>query len=272
MRPQSENNAVMSPSASAEDQRTYNTKGLLAKNRKDIAASNLFVGGGEANNPFGFASTFMSASKEVPLFLLTEGLAQFAETALLIRSVRAAQTAARASKAAEALETGVAGGVTRSVVNAEEFSNGASYTIRDVNKHFAGTPAGQFNCLNCVIATDALLAGRPASALGFADSDGQLLKVLAADFGIDVTNKTAVAKAIKYCTSPTMIGKALKPGEQGIVLGVRAGDATGHYFNVVNQGGAIRFLDGQIGTTVDFSKQGFKGYYLLKTTGYVFKK
>lgn len=40
----------------------------------------------------------------------------------------------------------------------------------------------------------------------------------------------------------------------------------GHVFNVVNQKGVIRFLDGQTVKVVDFSSsQGYKGFHVLRT-------
>jgi filamentous hemagglutinin len=53
------------------------------------------------------------------------------------------------------------------------------------------------------------------------------------------------------------------PGDRGIVGGLRAG-RDGHYFNVVNQNGVIRFLDGQTGTVVNL-KDGFMGFLFMFT-------
>lgn len=52
------------------------------------------------------------------------------------------------------------------------------------------------------------------------------------------------------------------PGARGIVCGERAGDV-GHVFNVVNQNGVVRFLDGQ--TDRPASLSGYTGFRLLRT-------
>lgn len=108
------------------------------------------------------------------------------------------------------------------------------------------------NCVNCVIATDATLAGRPASALpGGPYRINVLEKLYGARFGspgsIDnVTNAMSLAGS----------------GARGIVFGSR-GSEVGHVFNVVNQKGVIRFLDGQTGKTASF--EGYNSFQLLRT-------
>jgi len=52
-------------------------------------------------------------------------------------------------------------------------------------------------------------------------------------------------------------------GARGIVLGTRGSDI-GHFFNVVNQGGVIRFLDGQAGGVANLAA-GYDGFWLLRT-------
>ena len=51
-------------------------------------------------------------------------------------------------------------------------------------------------------------------------------------------------------------------GARGIVLGYTPGEKLGHVFNVVNQHGVIRFLDGQTGKPAILN---FKQYQLLRT-------
>lgn len=52
-------------------------------------------------------------------------------------------------------------------------------------------------------------------------------------------------------------------GARGIVYATYPSGPPGHVFNVVNQGGVVRFLDGQTGKVVDFSK--FKDVHLMRT-------
>lgn len=105
-------------------------------------------------------------------------------------------------------------------------------TVRRINPGQSKT-----NCVNCVIATDAMLAGRPASALpGGPDSIAILERIFGAKFS-GVGHLGEVVQALLAAGS----------GSRGIVYGSRGG-GVGHVFNAVNQYGVIRFLDGQTGT------------------------
>lgn len=120
-------------------------------------------------------------------------------------------------------------------------------TIRNVNKI-----GGSMNCVNCTIATDAMLAGRPASALGGGPYRLTVLeKVFNARFGAPTT-------IADITTTMTTAGS----GARGIVAGSR-GSQVGHVFNVVNQNGVVRFLDGQTGQPATFN--GFQSFRLLRT-------
>lgn len=121
-------------------------------------------------------------------------------------------------------------------------------SIRGVN-----AIGGKMNCVNCSIATDATLAGRPASALG------------GGPFRIDVLEKTFGGRF----GAPGPIGSvseamsAAGSGARGIVFGSRGGGEPGHVFNAVNQNGVIRFLDGQTGRAA--SLKGYESFQLLRT-------
>lgn len=105
-------------------------------------------------------------------------------------------------------------------------------TIRCVNSR-----KGTSNCVNCAIATDAVLDGRPASALpGGPYRISVLEQIFGAKFSLPV-NPEKIVEALLSTGS----------GSRAIVFGVM-GAAVGHVFNAVNQGGVIRFLDGQTGT------------------------
>jgi RHS repeat-associated protein len=121
-------------------------------------------------------------------------------------------------------------------------------SIRKVN------PTGsRTNCVNCAIATDATLAGSPASAL---PSGPTPIAVLEKMFGGQFTKMSGQA---------AVEAELLKagPGARAIVFGSRGPGQVGHVFNVVNQGGTIRFLDGQTGKAATF--QGYVELYLLPT-------
>ncbi|RQY62751.1 toxin glutamine deamidase domain-containing protein [Burkholderia stagnalis] len=52
-------------------------------------------------------------------------------------------------------------------------------------------------------------------------------------------------------------------GSRAVVFGAR-GDEVGHFSNVVNQGGTIRFLDGQTGKPTNLS-DGYTQWFILRT-------
>lgn len=120
-------------------------------------------------------------------------------------------------------------------------------SIRGVN-----ALGGRLNCVNCVVATDATLAGRPASAL----SEGPFrIDVLERHYGARFGASTSIADIARSVS-------AAGPGARGIVFGSRVGDV-GHVFNVANQNGVVRFLDGQSGGAASVS--GYNGFRLLRT-------
>jgi RHS repeat-associated protein len=112
---------------------------------------------------------------------------------------------------------------------------------------------GTNNCINCSIATDAMLNGRPTTALsGYATPLSVLEKEYGATFG-SATNINGVSTVMRDAGY----------GATGIVYGARAKGQIGHVFNVVNQNGAVRFLDGQTGRRA--STDGYNSFRLLRT-------
>ena len=106
-------------------------------------------------------------------------------------------------------------------------------SIADVN------PSGSLmNCVNCSIATDSTLAGNAASALPGSPTSITVLE-------------DAYGGQFQPVSGPMQIGSILSEsgnGSRGIVFGesLTQGEP-GHVFNVINNGGNIQFLDGQIG-------------------------
>jgi RHS repeat-associated protein len=120
---------------------------------------------------------------------------------------------------------------------------------------------GTQNCVNCVIAVENTLAGRPTSALPkgpwkignrmlYLDKP-QPLSILESTYGVKF-KATTISK----------IKTTLKVGQRGIVYGERA-DGTAHVFNVANQNGKINFLDGQTGGAANL--KGFESFKFLQT-------
>ena len=148
---------------------------------------------------------------------------------------------------------GLAGAAERAVLaEAETLAAEASPlagSIRGVNP-----TAAMENCVACSIATDATLGGSPASAIpgGPFSVVESVTTYRPGAVGIPANGVGGIQ---------TMMTNA-GPGARGIVWGTR-GTAPGHVFNVVNQGGTIRFLDGQIGGAA--AAEGFETYYLFRT-------
>ncbi|WP_181405178.1 toxin glutamine deamidase domain-containing protein [Aestuariibacter sp. GS-14] len=111
---------------------------------------------------------------------------------------------------------------------------------------------GNKNCVNCVVATDATLAGNSASALGGGPFP---IKVLQKYYGGTFTSPTSISRIIAIMDNAGS-------GARGIVFGSR-GNQVGHVFNVVNQKGTIRFLDGQTGKAATLT--GYDSFRLLRT-------
>lgn len=126
-------------------------------------------------------------------------------------------------------------------------------SIRNVNPGFP--IAGRVeNCVNCAIATDSTLAGRPTVAL---PTNGPTnLRVLESYYGSRFGSATTTDTISQ---SLALAGN----GARGIVFGSRGPGEVGHVFNVVNQNGVIRFLDGQTGRPAVLT--GYQSFSLLRT-------
>ncbi|MFP0197882.1 toxin glutamine deamidase domain-containing protein [Pseudomonas sp. PHC1] len=112
------------------------------------------------------------------------------------------------------------------------------------------------NCVNCSIATDATLAGNPASALPILSTDGVSITVLETQYG---------ARFLGVPSSESITQKMLDAGAgaRGIVYGSYGPGQPGHVFNVMNQNGEVKFLDGQTGKVAKLDK--FVSFKLLRT-------
>ncbi len=118
-------------------------------------------------------------------------------------------------------------------------------TIRNVNPGWPKAAGRTNNCVNCSIATDATLAGRPASALRGNNTPINVLEKI-------YNNKFTRMKSQEAITSKMA---EAGPGARGIVYVIYDTiPPSAHVFNVVNQGGTIRFLDGQVGGKASFDR------------------
>jgi RHS repeat-associated protein len=123
-------------------------------------------------------------------------------------------------------------------------------SIRGVNAAARGTQ----NCVLCAIATDATLAGRPTPAAGGGPFYISMIEQhFRTTFGAPGTIQRVTAAM-----------EAAGNGARGIVFGSRGGEEVGHVFNVVNQRGTIRYLDGQTGKSANLD-DGYVSFQLLRT-------
>lgn len=152
---------------------------------------------------------------------------------------------------------GASSEVRAAVSEADEAARIAGGSIRKVNKDLPlGNTIGvrDRNCANCAIATDATLAGNPASALPGKVTKGTVLEKY---YG------TKWSSVIKDAPTIEATMQAAGPGSRAIVYGEVPGSSVGHYFNVVNQNGTIRFLDGQAGGVANVAP--YSSFNLLRT-------
>lgn len=107
---------------------------------------------------------------------------------------------------------------------------------------------------DCAIATDATLSGKPASAL-----PGEVTHAsdVAAHYGKSWSGACNTASGIEVPMG------AAGPGARGIVFGKVPNERVGHFFNVVNDDGAVRFVDGQTGAVANLTP--YERFWLLRT-------
>jgi len=116
-------------------------------------------------------------------------------------------------------------------------------------------PAGLMdNCGSCAVALDRTLGGAAASAI-----DSGILK---AGEVAEVYGKLGFSS---YPSAASIEQALLRAGDgaRGIVLGGYGPGQVGHFFNAVNQGGTVVFLDSQIGAYA--STSGFQSFGFLMT-------
>ncbi|OPE35031.1 hypothetical protein IPC878_25105 [Pseudomonas aeruginosa] len=157
-----------------------------------------------------------------------------------------------------AIDGGLAGAGKGVVTDGAKATGGADQTAGSIKNVNPGYPeAGRtHNCVNCSIATDATLAGNPASALPINHTKGVPLSVLEKQFGSKFGPVTAPENIAQQMANSGN-------GARGIVFGSYGPGQPGHVFNVVNQNGVVRFLDGQTGKPANLGV--FKSLQLLRT-------
>ena len=127
-------------------------------------------------------------------------------------------------------------------------------SIRNVNPGYP-ISGRTHNCVNCAVATDATLKGYPASALPINHTNGVSVRVLENIYGQRFGNPVSDISIIEQQM------QAAGKGATGIVFGYIPSHRLGHVFNVINQNGKVRFLDGQTGKAANLN---FKQYQLVR--------
>lgn len=108
------------------------------------------------------------------------------------------------------------------------------------------------NCVNCVITTDQMLDGvKVSAALDGPKPIGFLESYFGSHFA-PIGGKGDIEGVMS----------AAGDGARGVVFASRGPGQVGHVFNVVNQHGVIRFLDGQPGTVASFD--GYINFYFMR--------
>ena len=118
-------------------------------------------------------------------------------------------------------------------------ANGHGFSLRAINP-------GRYteNCAECAILTDDMLAGqgfRAARNAGLTSLD-QLERIYGREFNHNLA-----------CREIEALVKEAGPGSRAIAYGHRGDPTSGHFLNVVNQRGTVRFLNGQAGTAQDLT-------------------
>jgi hypothetical protein len=137
-----------------------------------------------------------------------------------------------------------------------------SESLRNVNNNpkapLAASPDynRDLNCANTAIATDATLAGNPASALpGRVTSLAELTRAIGKKRSDWVFQPNAAAMKQAMRVKPE--------GTRAIVFGSRGKDQVGHYFNATVSHGKVTFVDGQTGGKASLG--GFESFRIVFT-------
>ncbi|MFF4316936.1 toxin glutamine deamidase domain-containing protein [Streptomyces sp. NPDC001507] len=115
-------------------------------------------------------------------------------------------------------------------------------SLKSINAAEHGAPRNWYNCGACAIATDSTLAGKPMKAW---DSGVLAPEVLEEYFGSTFKYQEDGAAGVA--------NELLKAGDgaRGVIFAWNEGADIGHFFNAVNHGGNVKFLDGQAGGYAD---------------------
>lgn len=120
-------------------------------------------------------------------------------------------------------------------------------SVRSVNPG-----GGTMNCVNCVITTDQMLDGVKVSAALDGPKPIAFLESYFESRFLPVAGRSDIEAAMA----------AAGDGSRGVVFASKGPGQVGHVFNVVNQDGVVRFLDGQPGGAASFD--GYASFYFMR--------
>jgi RHS repeat-associated protein len=126
--------------------------------------------------------------------------------------------------------------------------------LRDINRN-----GGKKNCVRCAIETDKMLSGKKWES---PEAGGIYPNQEIVDYSRSIGGSTTW-----HSRKIADIEKSLAnfgSGARGIVIGGRGPNKIGHAFNVMNQRGKVKFLDGQSGRAADLN-DGFVEFWVLYT-------
>ncbi|MEH1124110.1 RHS repeat-associated core domain-containing protein [Micromonospora sp. CPCC 206061] len=138
--------------------------------------------------------------------------------------------------------------VAEQLVEYLEDSEDPAKSLRDINP-----TGGMMNCVRCAIETDKLLAGKLTYG---APGGGPFPISEITDYSKRPFHKRNLNEIVDRM-------EEYGAGSRAIIVGVRKA-GPGHAFNVVNQGGVIRFLDGQAGGRAN-TNDGYTSFYITFT-------
>ena len=93
--------------------------------------------------------------------------------------------------------------------------------------------------------------------------NGKLIDVVTYDKGTNLSVlENFYNKKFTGNISVELIIQSLEPGQKGIVFAYKKNSTIGHFVNVINENGVVKFLDGQSGKSADLI---YDVYRLLPT-------
>ncbi len=145
---------------------------------------------------------------------------------------------------------------TKNTTLLQEINRNRPFLLKNNGIRDYDMPIARANCINCVIMTDAALGGNPGSA-NIMYKQGRmshLEKFFDSKFS-DFTDLQSISKQLLENGH----------GARGIVAGNKGLYRLGHVFNIYNDHGVIKYIDGQTGFDVRLNGEGYQGFAFLLT-------